>query len=45
MELHRLDGFDATGLDSTDIQDTSAYINGVTDPRRLPMRYWMKMVM
>ncbi|TSE03241.1 hypothetical protein [Aquimarina algiphila] len=31
MELHRLDGFDATGLDNTDIRDTSSYINGVSD--------------
>ncbi|WP_299313232.1 hypothetical protein [uncultured Aquimarina sp.] len=34
MELHRLDGFDATGLDSLDITDTqnmSEIINGVSD--------------
>ncbi len=34
MELHRLDGFDATGLDSLDItkiQDTGAYVNGIDD--------------
>ncbi|AXT51332.1 hypothetical protein D1818_10995 [Aquimarina sp. BL5] len=34
MELHRLDGFDATGLDSLDIssiQSSSEIINGVSD--------------
>ncbi|KAA1244520.1 hypothetical protein [Aquimarina sp. RZ0] len=34
MELHRLDGFDATGLDSLDITDsqsTSEIINGIND--------------
>ncbi|WP_299432075.1 hypothetical protein [uncultured Aquimarina sp.] len=34
MELHRLDGFDATGLDAldiTDIQNTSEIINGIND--------------
>lgn len=32
MELHRLDGFDAAGIDSLDIQGTSEIINGVIDP-------------
>ncbi|WP_108866871.1 hypothetical protein [Aquimarina aquimarini] len=32
MELHRLDGFDSTGIDHMDIQDSSEYINGMSDP-------------
>lgn len=31
MELHRLDGFDATGLDHMDIQENTFQMNGIED--------------
>ena len=31
MELHRLDGLDATGIDRTDIHDTPMYMDGIVE--------------
>ena len=31
MDLHRLVGLDATGIDSTDIHDTPMYMDGIVE--------------